>query len=101
MPLLLGGFLVAVGLGVVLSLLAGDVRRRRVEMRRRWYERRLHTAMDRVQALKLEIEPPLDGIEGFAQAEVPKKKSTSSIPNTGSNGEDSSETIDESERTLA
>jgi len=67
---LLGGFLIAVGFGVLLSLLAGDVRRRRVEMRRKWYERRLHAAIDRVQAMKVEIEPPLDGVDGFAHAEV-------------------------------
>ncbi|MCA8960774.1 MAG: hypothetical protein KDC38_09685 [Planctomycetes bacterium] len=55
----------ALTLGTLAALIAGDVQRRRVQLRRRWYERRLHTAMDRVHSLKQEMEPELDGVRGF------------------------------------
>ncbi|MEM7261189.1 MAG: hypothetical protein AAF488_04305 [Planctomycetota bacterium] len=72
--LILGGLLAALAVGLLLTLIAGDVRRRRVQQRRKWYERRLHAAMDRVQAMKFELEPPLDGIGEFAHVVAEHRK---------------------------
>ncbi|MFN0057190.1 MAG: hypothetical protein ACKVX7_01925 [Planctomycetota bacterium] len=59
--LLLGCVLLVMSVLVLLVLLACDLRRRHAYVRRRWYESRLHIAYDRVQAYKLEHDPPIAG----------------------------------------
>lgn len=70
--LLCGGFF-AVAITLLVILGAGDLRRRQLAERRRWLRDRYHAAMDRVEAFKLELEPPLDGLSGFTAVEQPPR----------------------------
>lgn len=71
--ILLGGAFFAVAIALLVILGAGDLRRRQLAERRRWLKDRYHAAMDRVEAFKLELEPPLDGISGFTAVERPPR----------------------------
>lgn len=63
--ILLYGAFFAISVGMLIVLGSGDLKRRQVANRRRWVRDRYHAAVDRVEAFKLELEPPLDGVPEF------------------------------------